>query len=105
MIPVFAAILNLVIRERENFRDFLTFIASVLTFFCVLAILISVGNKTTEEIVLLSVIPGLKISFQVEPLGLLFALLASGLWILTHVYAVGYMRENKEAKHSKFFAY
>lgn len=105
LIPITAAILNLVIRERANLRDFLTFVASVLTFFCVLAILISVGNETTEEIVLLSVLPGLKLSFQVEPLGLLFALLASGLWILTHVYAIGYMRQNNEAKHSRFFAY
>ena len=36
--------------------------------------------------------PGLEIAFNVEPLGLLFAVLASGLWMVTHLYGIGYMR-------------
>ena len=47
--------------------------------------------------------PGLWLSFNVEPLGLMFALVASGLWIPTSVYAFGYMRGHHEANQTRFF--
>ena len=47
--------------------------------------------------------PGLWLSFKVEPLGLMFALVASGLWIPTSVYAFGYMRGHHEANQTRFF--
>ena len=104
MIPFSVSILNLVMRKNANSRDFATFIGSILTFLCVLKIFLDVGNTITKEIVLLSILPNLKIAFHVEPLGLIFALLASGLWVFTHVYAIGYMRKNNEKNHSRFFA-
>ena len=99
MIPFSVSILNLVMRKNANSRDFATFIGSILTFLCVLKIFLDVGNTITKEIVLLSILPNLKIAFHVEPLGLVFALLASGLWVFTHIYAIGYMRENNEKNH------
>jgi len=69
-----------------------------------MTILSNVGNGTTEVLTLFEVLPGLSIAFNVEPLGLMFALIASGLWILTHIYAVGYMRGNNEDNHPRFFA-
>ena len=53
---------------------------------------------------LFNIMPGLPIQFDIEPLGLIFALIASGLWIVTHVYAMGYMRGNDEVHHTRFFA-
>ena len=50
-------------------------------------------------------LPGLKIAFDVEPLGLVFALLASLLWIVTSVYAIGYMRGADEPRQTSFFAF
>ena len=47
--------------------------------------------------------PGLNLSFKVEPLGLMFALVASGLWIPTSVYAFGYMRGHHEDNQTRFF--
>ncbi|MAC73587.1 MAG: cation:proton antiporter [Marinovum sp.] len=74
------------------------------TFAVVLVILYNVGNQTTAPLVLFEVLPGLDLAFNVEPLGLMFALLASGLWMVTHIYAIGYMRTNKEKHHARFFA-
>ena len=48
--------------------------------------------------------PGFDIAFTVEPLGMLFALVASGLWVLTTVYAIGYMRGHHEKNQTRFFA-
>ena len=47
-------------------------------------------------------LPGLSIAFEIEPLGMLFALIASGLWIITTLYAIGYMRGHHEANQARF---
>ena len=43
--------------------------------------------------------------FEVEPLGALFALIAAGLWIVTSVYSIGYMRGHHEENQTRFFAF
>ncbi|MEP3333741.1 proton-conducting transporter membrane subunit [Sedimentitalea sp.] len=105
LIPLLAAIANLVLREAPNLRDGTTLVAAILTFGCVLNILFNEGSGTTEPMVLFSVMPGLDLAFNVEPLGLLFAIIASGLWIITHLYGVGYMRGNNEDNHARFFCF
>jgi len=104
VIPTLAGVANMLLRHRPNLRDGLTLAAAVATFSSVLMILSNVGNTTTEPLRLFSVMPGLDIAFNVEPLGLLFAIVASGLWIVTHLYGIGYMRGNHEAHHARFFA-
>jgi multicomponent Na+:H+ antiporter subunit D len=49
-------------------------------------------------------LPGLPIYFEVEPLGMLFALVAGLLWIITSVYAIGYMRGHHEKNQTRFYA-
>lgn len=104
VIPACAVVTNLVFRNAPNLRDGLTLAAAVATFLTVLTILTNVGNGTTEPLVLVTVMPGLDLAFNVEPLGLLFAIIASGLWIVTHLYGIGYMRGNNEDHHARFFA-
>jgi multicomponent Na+:H+ antiporter subunit D len=104
LIPAGATVTNLVFRDQPNLRDGLTLAAAVATFLLVLSILADVGNGTTAPVALFSVLPGLDLAFNVEPLGLMFAIIASGLWILTHLYGVGYMRGNNEDNHARFFA-
>ena len=104
LIPTAAMVGNLVLRDRANLRDGMTLAASVLTFLCVLVVLYNEGNGTSETMVLGEVMPGIDIAFHVEPLGLLFALVASGICILTHLYGIGYMRGNNEKDHARFFA-
>ncbi|MGQ8366836.1 proton-conducting transporter membrane subunit [Glaciecola sp. 1036] len=48
-------------------------------------------------------IEGLAISFVLNDFGLLFALIASGLWIATSIYAIGYMRAHHETHQTRFF--
>jgi len=104
-LPLVACLSNMLHGEnRPNLRDSVTFVAALGTFACVLSILVQNGGAETEPLTLLTVMPGLEISFSIEPLGLLFGLIASGLWCVTHLYAIGYMRGNKEANHGRFFA-
>lgn len=104
LVPTLAMFGNMVLRNAPDVRDFFTLTCAGVTFACVLAILSEVGSGTSEACTLIEVLPAVTIAFSVEPLGLLFALVASGLWILTHIYGVGYMRGNKESHHARFFA-
>ena len=49
------------------------------------------------------IFPGLGLAFAAEPLGLIFALIASGLWIVTSVYSIGYMRGHHEKNQTRFY--
>ena len=51
------------------------------------------------------VLPGIEIAFKVEPLGMLFAALASSLWIVNSIYSIGYMRANNESNQTRFYIY
>ncbi|MDK3074895.1 proton-conducting transporter membrane subunit [Sedimentitalea sp. JM2-8] len=105
LIPMLAAAGNMLLRDAPDLRDGMTLVAALATFGCVMNILVNVGNGTTAPMVLFSVMPGLDMAFNVEPLGLLFAIVASGLWIVTHLYGVGYMRGNNEDNHARFFCF
>ncbi|MGI9350282.1 MAG: proton-conducting transporter membrane subunit [Rhizobiaceae bacterium] len=105
VLPLIACVSNILHGDsRPNLRDGITFLAALGSFGCVLSVLIGTGGAATEPYKLITVMPGLEIAFSVEPLGLLFALIASGLWCVTHLYAIGYMRGNNEANHPRFFA-
>ncbi|MEM9302451.1 MAG: monovalent cation/H+ antiporter subunit D family protein [Pseudomonadota bacterium] len=62
---------------------------------------ISAGGR--PEVVLGEMMPGFTIAFRVEPLGMLFAGLASLLWIVNSVYSIGYMRGNHERHQTRFY--
>ena len=104
LLPVLAALGNGVFARSANLRDGFTFLCALGTFGAALTVLGQVGSGHTQAHALFDMFPGLPIAFNVEPLGLSFALLASGLWVLTHVYAIGYMRGNHEDNHPRFFA-
>ena len=57
------------------------------------------------EIVLFEFLPGLEFGFKIEPLGLLFGLIASGLWIINSIYSIGYMRGHNEKNQTRFYFY
>ena len=48
--------------------------------------------------------PGLEIAFRVEPLGLIFALVASSLWLVATLYAQCYMKVLRYRHLGRFFA-
>ncbi len=104
LFPAIGVVLNLLLRDQANLRDTMTFGIAFGTFLSVLCILANEGSGTSDTFVAFSIMPGLEIAFNVEPLGLLFAVLASGLWMVTHLYGIGYMRGNNEKDHARFFA-
>jgi multicomponent Na+:H+ antiporter subunit D len=103
--PLAAVPLVLLLRRWPNLRES----ASLLTAGSLFALVVSqilpvvrVGGR--PHLNLVEVLPGLKLAFEVEPLGMLFALVASGLWLVTTVYSIGYMRGHHETHQTRFYA-
>jgi multicomponent Na+:H+ antiporter subunit D len=48
--------------------------------------------------------PGVPLLLRADPLGVLFALVASTLWIATTVYSIGYTRAEREHAQTRYFA-
>ncbi len=103
-IPLAASLICLLLPKQNNLRDGLTLLAAVALLGTIIGILNAFNAGENVAVDLIAFQPGLSIAFDVEPLGLVFALVASSLWILTHIYGVGYMRGNKEENHARFFA-
>ena len=71
----------------------------------VMAVLIAMRTAAGEppELTLWQAMPSLVFAFKVEPLGAMFALVASGLWIVNSFYSIGYMRGNRERNQTRFY--
>jgi multicomponent Na+:H+ antiporter subunit D len=102
--PLIGSVFVLLTGHTPNLRESVSTITTLITFSLVCALVPEVMAGGEPEISLFEVIPGLTIAFHVEPLGMLFALVASGLWIVTSLYAIGYMRAHEEKNQTRFFA-
>jgi multicomponent Na+:H+ antiporter subunit D len=92
-------------RGMANAREGATFVAGIVKLGLVLSILPVVLSGKQVACTLVEITPSLSLAFRVDGLGMLFALVASSLWIVTSVYAVGYMRGLKEHSQTRFFAF
>jgi multicomponent Na+:H+ antiporter subunit D len=104
-LPLLSAALIPAFRNRPNLREALTLISSGGLFAAVASLLPRVLDGARPGFELIEVLPGLALAFEVEPLGMLFALVASSLWIVTSVYSIGYMRGHREQHQTRFYAF
>ncbi|MBO6636119.1 MAG: monovalent cation/H+ antiporter subunit D family protein, partial [Parvibaculum sp.] len=102
-IPALTPFVVAALGNRPNLRDGASVLASFATFAAVLALLDAVIDGARPAVTLLEVMPGLVLRFEVEPLGMLFATVASGLWIATAIYSIGYMRGANEKNQTRFY--
>ncbi|RPA34050.1 monovalent cation/H+ antiporter subunit D family protein [Shewanella frigidimarina] len=103
-LPLVGALaISLAGRISPNIREAATAITSVSLIWVVWGLIPTLMEGGRPSIEVSEVMPGLSIAFTVEPLGMLFAALASGLWLINSIYSVGYMRGNKEKNQTRFF--
>lgn len=102
--PLVAAVLVALLGRWPNLREAATLVSSTATFAIVASSLLpAVADGGRPRLDLVEVLPGLSLAFELEPLGMVFALVASGLWIVTSLYAVGYLRGADEKNQTRFF--
>ncbi len=103
LIPAAGAALIAAAGRWPNLREAATLATALALCAVILALLPGVLDGERPQLLVLEMFPGIVIGFRVEPLGMLFALVASGLWIVNSVYSIGYMRGNKEAHQTRFY--
>ncbi len=89
--------------RHRNFREASIVIAglSLLIFNGVIFDNLMAGEfQHSAEIPLLE---GFSLKLSAEPMGVLFALLASFLWVVTTIYSIGYMRGHREVNQTRFY--
>ena len=102
-VPAIATVLIAMCRHVPNLRETVTLSAAAILLVCVLGLLDDVLAGARPSVTLFEVVPGIAIAFTVEPLGMLFGLVASGLWIVNSLYSIGYMRGNDEPRQTPFY--
>ncbi|MCH2024810.1 MAG: monovalent cation/H+ antiporter subunit D family protein [Verrucomicrobiales bacterium] len=109
-IPLFTWIVSLLavpaillFRRRADAREGVTFVAAFLKLCMICMMLPLVKEGKILRFTFGEILPGIPIEFRVDGLGMLFALVASSLWILTTLYSIGYMRGLKEHDQTRFF--
>lgn len=103
-LPVIAVLpIALLGERRKNLREASIFLFSGLTFALVVWIYWQYHAGIVLSNTLWTIMPGLTLSFNAEALGLIFALIASFLWIVATSYCIGYMRGNNEKHQTRFY--
>lgn len=104
VLPIIASFLIILTDKSPNLREAVTLITATI----IAAITITLGSRVLAgerpELFITEVFPGIRINFVIEPLGMLFALVAGTLWLVTSIYAIGYMRGHHEKNQTRFYA-
>jgi multicomponent Na+:H+ antiporter subunit D len=103
LVPFVGALIIPICHKLPNLRETVTLATAGALCFVVANLLTLVLDGARPDIQVIEVAPGLALAFKVEPLGMLFALLASNLWIVNSIYSIGYMRANDEPRQTGFY--
>src|SRR5690554_5662110 len=104
VLPLIAMLGVLLTGRWPNVREALSLVGAALLFIVVCRLYSAYQQGAEVFLSLGEIVPRLELAFRLEATGLLFALIASFLWIVTTVYAIGYMRGHQEANQTRFCA-
>ena len=92
-------------RKSPNVREFWTFLAGGIKLLIVLSMVPWILKGNAYELVFCQLFPGVSLKFHIDAFGLMFAIIASFLWIVTSFYSIGYMRGTNEHGQTRYFCY
>ena len=101
--PFVGALIIPLFHKLPNLRETVTLVTAGTLCLAVFCLFGPVLGGARPEAQIIEVAPGLELAFKVEPLGMLFALVASSLWIVNSIYSIGYMRTNNEPRQTTFY--
>lgn len=106
LVPLLASCLIYVLGERipPNYREGITFLAAFTMAGLVYSMIpVTLAGKAIE-FTLLEIVKGVSLRFSVDAAGMIFACVASTLWIVTSCYSIGYMRGHGEKNQTGYYA-
>ncbi|MBL6722841.1 MAG: monovalent cation/H+ antiporter subunit D family protein [Candidatus Margulisbacteria bacterium] len=101
-IPIIGAFMIYLFGKKPNQREAASFATAFVLFGCVLK-LFNPGKINGQTLQLIELFPGVSISFFYDHLSVVFAFVASSLWIVTTLYSIGYMRGTNERNQTRFY--
>ncbi len=102
-VPLVGAALVAALGSKPGVRDGVYIVLALATLGLVVAMLPGTTDGRVASATLLELSPGIDIALRADAAGMLFATLASFLWVPTAVYSIGYMRGLEEQKQTRFF--
>ena len=101
--PLLGALLIFIFNRQKRLIEFI-FVGSALVLLFITVFIVNLGPDVFHKnVILLNLIGTIPLAFNIEPLGVLYACVASGLWLVTTIYAIGYMNANQEKHLARFY--
>lgn len=104
LISLIGALVIMMNDRRPAIRETATMVAAVGKFLIIFSMLPAVLAGQVIQTAPLNLAPGISLHLKADTFGLLFALLSSGLWIITSVYNIGYMNSLKYGHETGYYA-
>ena len=104
LLPAFGILTIVASHRRPNVREGFTILTALATFGIVASLVPAALSGTVHVSRLGTFVPGVDLTLSADPLGMIFALLASALWLITSFYSIGYMRGLDEHSQTRYFA-
>jgi multicomponent Na+:H+ antiporter subunit D len=101
--PLLGALVISRLDKLPDYREAVTLVTASILFSINVYLFNHLDAASSAQFTIAEPIEGLAISFVLNQFGLMFALIASGLWIATSIYAIGYMRAHHEKNQTRFF--
>ncbi len=102
--PLIGAVLVMLTGKMPNLREACSFAAAALTFGTVASLVPAVLAGKRFVLQLFTLLPGVSLTLRADSFSMVFALVASFLWIVTVLYTIGYMRGLGEHAQTRFSA-
>jgi multicomponent Na+:H+ antiporter subunit D len=103
-IPLFVAAAVYAVGRMPDVRETLTMIGCIALVVITISMAMRVGQGDPPAWIAARPLEGVDLAFRLEPLGALFALMASVLWGVNSLFSIGYMRGRREANQTRFYA-
>ena len=104
LVSLLGALPILLSDRRPNLRESWTIVIALVKLSIVASLLPGVLHGGGYAFTIAEVLPGVPIELRVDALGMVFALVASSLWLFTSIYSIGYMRALDEHAQTRYFA-
>ncbi|MDH3454749.1 MAG: monovalent cation/H+ antiporter subunit D family protein [Desulfuromonadales bacterium] len=104
LISLLGALPILLSNRQPNLRESWTILIALVKLSIVASLLPGVLQGGGYVFTIAEVLPNVPIELRVDALGMIFALVASCLWLFTSIYSIGYMRALDEHAQTRYFA-
>ncbi len=104
IIPLFGSLVVMTLKNHPNLREMVSSSASILLFCLVLSFIPALKAGETLVYPIFKLLPGLSITLRADGFSMIFAMVASSLWMIAVFYSMGYMRAHDEPCQTRFNA-